>query len=153
MSSDASVWRKLTACRWRNLIDRSLPRQDLMEIAWHEVPVAWGPEIRKLSEPETPDEEHFVQSFAPQLQAIYKVLAKYRQTKQLSLVNTAYSDLYKVREVDGEGSGRLSLIHGEALRRTRSSGQSVETARLQAPAGQYRTKAVGYSGVYPDCTG
>ena len=67
-----------------------------MEIAWHEVPLAWEQEIQKLSEPETPDEEHFVQSFGVQLQAIYKVLLKYRQTKQLSLVNTAYSDLYKV---------------------------------------------------------
>jgi len=35
--------------KWRNIIDRCLPRQDLMEIAWHEVPVMWEDEIERLS--------------------------------------------------------------------------------------------------------
>ncbi|ORX39339.1 hypothetical protein BD324DRAFT_577344 [Kockovaella imperatae] len=95
--------------KWRNLIDRSLPRQDLMEIAWHEVPQAWEAEIQRLAEPETPDEEHFVQSFGPQLHSIYKVLLKYQQTKQLSLVNTAYSDLelWPFADIDNKLYGEL----------------------------------------------
>ena len=39
----------LTLCRWRNLIDRCLPRQDLMEIAWHEVADSWKDEISTLA--------------------------------------------------------------------------------------------------------
>jgi len=35
--------------RWRNIIDKVLPRQDLMEVAWHEVPNMWLEEIEALS--------------------------------------------------------------------------------------------------------
>lgn len=35
--------------KWRNVIDRCLPRQDLMEIAWHEIPILWEDEIEQLS--------------------------------------------------------------------------------------------------------
>lgn len=35
--------------RWRNIIDKCLPRTDLMEIAWHEVPMVWQEEMSRLA--------------------------------------------------------------------------------------------------------
>lgn len=35
--------------KWRNIIDKCLPRQDLMEVAWHEVPNMWVDEVEALS--------------------------------------------------------------------------------------------------------
>lgn len=34
--------------KWRNIIDKCLPRVELMEIAWHEVPIMWEDEIYYL---------------------------------------------------------------------------------------------------------
>lgn len=68
-----------------------------MEIVWHEVPASWAEELAKLTVPETPDEEQFVQHFGGQLTAINKTLLRYRTTRQVGLVNSAYGELYKVR--------------------------------------------------------
>ncbi|EIW71794.1 hypothetical protein TREMEDRAFT_67963 [Tremella mesenterica DSM 1558] len=89
--------------KWRNLIDRCLPRTDLMEIAWHELPAMWQPEIAKLDCPETPDEENFRQMFGARIASINKTLIKYASSRTLSLVHTAYSDLYKLfGEIDAQ---------------------------------------------------
>ncbi|RSH90651.1 hypothetical protein EHS25_001256 [Saitozyma podzolica] len=92
--------------KWRNIIDKCLPRTDLMEVAWHEVPNAWKEELAKLSAPETPDEEHFVMQFGAQLLQINKALVRYRNTRQVGLVNSAYSDLY--RQLYGEIDAQLN---------------------------------------------
>ena len=35
--------------RWRVLIDKSLPRQELMEIDWAEVPILWQDQMARLA--------------------------------------------------------------------------------------------------------
>lgn len=92
------------------MVDRVLPRSELMEIAWHEVPLVWEAEVSKLDVstfgqhmtlsdrqcPETPDEETFRQTYGVRIQNIYRTLVKYRGTRTLSLIHSAYSDLYRV---------------------------------------------------------
>ncbi|ORY33953.1 hypothetical protein BCR39DRAFT_463113 [Naematelia encephala] len=95
--------------KWRNIIDRCLPRQDIMEIAWHELPAMWEDEVDKLRVPETPDEDQFVQQFGGQIFQIDKQLLRYRSTRQVSLINAVYTDLYRLfGEIDVQlGQWRL----------------------------------------------
>ena len=82
--------------KWKNIVEKWVPRYDLMEIAWHELASAWEEEVAQLQIPETPDEDHFVQQFGSQIRGIYKTMVKYRSSRQLNLINTAYTDLYKL---------------------------------------------------------
>ncbi|KAK6905037.1 hypothetical protein I203_105856 [Kwoniella mangroviensis CBS 8507] len=82
--------------KWRSIIEKVIPRQDLMETAWHEVPTLWEHDIQYLRAVETPDEEQFVQMFGDQLLQIDKSLRRYKSTRQMSLVNFAYQELYKL---------------------------------------------------------
>jgi hypothetical protein len=34
--------------RWRQIIDKSIPRNDIMEIAWENIPAAWEQEMAAL---------------------------------------------------------------------------------------------------------
>lgn len=67
-----------------------------MEIAWHEIPDLWKDEYDALSRPETPDEEAFVQRFGRHIESIHAVLRRYRSTRTVAYVNTAYTELYKL---------------------------------------------------------
>nr|XP_018266518.1 phosphatidylinositol 3-kinase [Kwoniella dejecticola CBS 10117]OBR88676.1 phosphatidylinositol 3-kinase [Kwoniella dejecticola CBS 10117] len=82
--------------RWRGVIEKIIPRTELMETPWHEVPMIWAQDIQYLQAPETPDEEQFVQIFGEQLIQIDKSLRRYRSNKQISIVNYAYQELYKL---------------------------------------------------------
>jgi ribosomal protein L29 len=64
-------------------------------------PSTYGDEfcLTPQQEPETPDEELFVQNFGAQLKQIHQTLVRYRSTKSLGLVNSAYCELYKVRRL------------------------------------------------------
>ncbi|WVQ82636.1 hypothetical protein IAT38_004768 [Cryptococcus sp. DSM 104549] len=62
--------------KWRNLVDKCLPRQDLMEITWQNVPLMWQDDLARLQTPETPDEEQFVQQFGEQIIHVNKVLMR-----------------------------------------------------------------------------
>jgi FKBP12-rapamycin complex-associated protein len=67
-----------------------------MEIAWHEVPEQWKEEFDSLSRPETPDEDAFVQRFGRHIESVYTILRRYRSTRSVAYVNTAYTELYKL---------------------------------------------------------
>ncbi|TYJ58649.1 hypothetical protein B9479_000485 [Cryptococcus floricola] len=82
--------------KWRSIIDRVLPRKEIMDRAWHELPEFWEEDMIKLQYPETPDEEKFVQRFGNVLLRINKTLLRYRSTRQMSLVNSVYTELYKL---------------------------------------------------------
>ncbi|WWC85668.1 uncharacterized protein L201_000534 [Kwoniella dendrophila CBS 6074] len=82
--------------KWRGIIEKIIPRQDLMETAWHEVPLIWETDMKYLDTPETPDEEQFVHMFGEQLLQVDRSLRKYRSTKQMSIVNFVYQELYKL---------------------------------------------------------
>lgn len=96
VSSYVEVFDAFSHFRWRSLIDKCLPRTDLMEIAWHEVPEIWKEDYKSLSHPETPDEDAFVQRFGRHIDSIYTVLRRYRSTRSVGYVNTAYTELYKL---------------------------------------------------------
>ena len=34
--------------RWRQIIDKSIPRNDIMEIAWENIPAAWEQDMAAL---------------------------------------------------------------------------------------------------------
>jgi FKBP12-rapamycin complex-associated protein len=105
--------------RWRNIIDKALPRADLMEIPWHEVPEMWRKDYEELAvspshppspsststtafalltkqHPETPDEEAFIQRFGRSIELVYKTLVRYRSTRSVGYINTAYTEIYKL---------------------------------------------------------
>ncbi|WVF66281.1 hypothetical protein IAT40_001021 [Kwoniella sp. CBS 6097] len=82
--------------KWRSLIDHAIPRQDLMEVAWHELPSLWEDDIARLRAPETPDEEHFIQLFGSQLLQVDKTLRRYSSSRQVNLVHHVYNELYKL---------------------------------------------------------
>ena len=95
--------------KWRNNIDKALPRHDLMEIAWRDIPLEWEDDVYylgvsvfhlekqvSLQIPETPDEEQFALQYGSTIRNIYKILVKYRDTQHLNLVHSAYSELFKV---------------------------------------------------------
>lgn len=67
-----------------------------MEIAWHEIPEMWKEEYDALARPETPDEEAFVNRFGRSIESVYSVLRRYRSTRSVAYVNTAYTELYKL---------------------------------------------------------
>lgn len=67
-----------------------------MEIAWHEVPELWKEDYEALGRPETPDEDAFVQRFGRHIDSVYAVLQRYRSTRSVGYVNTAYTELYKL---------------------------------------------------------
>ncbi|ODN80500.1 hypothetical protein L202_02731 [Cryptococcus amylolentus CBS 6039] len=82
--------------KWRSIIDRVLPRREIMDRAWHELPEFWEEDMMKLQYPETPDEEKFVRRFGNVLLRINKTLLRYKSTRQMSLVNSVYTELYKL---------------------------------------------------------
>jgi FKBP12-rapamycin complex-associated protein len=41
------IWLKLTN-RWRQIIDKCIPRSDILEIAWENIPAAWEEEMAAL---------------------------------------------------------------------------------------------------------
>lgn len=46
--------------------------------------------------PETPDEEEFVQRFGRTIETVYTTLLRYRSTRSVGYVNTAYTEVYKL---------------------------------------------------------
>ncbi|WRT63514.1 uncharacterized protein IL334_000419 [Kwoniella shivajii] len=82
--------------KWRGLIERAIPRQHMMDTAWHEIPDRWELDIESLKAPETPDEEQFVQMFGEQLLQIDRILHRYKSTRQVSLLEFVYRELYKL---------------------------------------------------------
>lgn len=46
--------------------------------------------------PETPEEEQFAQRFGAQLHGIYRSLCGYRQSRDLTIAESAYRHLYNV---------------------------------------------------------
>ncbi|KAE8538261.1 hypothetical protein D1P53_005601 [Cryptococcus gattii VGV] len=80
--------------KWRGIIDRFLPRQDLMEIRWHDIPKIWEEDLKMLKNPETPDEHQFVLQYGHQLHLVDRTLVRYNSIRELNLVNKAYSTLY-----------------------------------------------------------
>lgn len=91
-----SLLRLLTGCSWRHLIIPFLPHKDIMEVAWQDLPAVWSEDIAQLSHPETQDEEQFVQQYGQGLIKIFNTLSKYESSRHVDLVNTAYTELYKV---------------------------------------------------------
>ncbi|WVQ93902.1 hypothetical protein IAU59_000980 [Kwoniella sp. CBS 9459] len=82
--------------KWRGLIDHAIPRQQILDVAWHELPTLWEDDIARLRAPETPDEEHFNQLFGAQLLQIDKTLRKYSSNRQINLAYHVYNELYKL---------------------------------------------------------
>ncbi|OWZ32832.1 phosphatidylinositol 3-kinase [Cryptococcus neoformans AD2-60a] len=82
--------------KWKGIIDRFLPRQDLMEIKWQDIPDIWEEDLKMLKNPETPDEHQFVLQYGDQLHLVDKTLIRYNSSRQLNLVNNAYSALYRL---------------------------------------------------------
>ncbi|KAK4689267.1 hypothetical protein P7C73_g843, partial [Tremellales sp. Uapishka_1] len=89
--------------KWKSIIEHCLPRQEIMEISWVDVPDMWREELEKLSAPETPDEEQFIDQFGKRLLHVDTTLRKYQSTKQIGLVHTAYMELYNLfGEIDAQ---------------------------------------------------
>ncbi|KAK8844641.1 hypothetical protein IAR55_006488 [Kwoniella newhampshirensis] len=82
--------------RWRNLIDKALPRQELMQADWEGLPALWEHDMKKLMVPETHNEEQFTHQFGGQLQQVYKLLIRYQSTRQHNLIYTVYTDLLQL---------------------------------------------------------
>nr|XP_019014364.1 phosphatidylinositol 3-kinase [Kwoniella pini CBS 10737]OCF53145.1 phosphatidylinositol 3-kinase [Kwoniella pini CBS 10737] len=82
--------------KWRSIIEKIIPRTDLMDCPWHEVPSIWEHDMLYLKAPETPDDEQFVQVFGDQLFQVDKALRRYKNNRQISIVNFAYQELYKL---------------------------------------------------------
>lgn len=73
--------------------------------------------------PETPDEDAFVQRFGRSIETVYKALLRYRSTRSVGYVNTAYTEVYKLfGDLDGaiaqqyKGSSPKLLVKNTAPR-------------------------------------
>lgn len=87
-----------------------------MEIAWHEVPEMWKEDYNALSTPETPDEEVFVKRFGRQIESVYTVLRRYRSTRSVGYVNTAYTEVYKLfGEIDSAIAQQYKISNPKLL--------------------------------------
>jgi FKBP12-rapamycin complex-associated protein len=104
--------------------------------------------------PETPDEDQFVQQYGKALQGIYKTLVKYRNTKQLSLVNTAYGELYNASTTPNpyERPLILSQLFGEIeaqLNQWRVPGSKLHLATSAPKLLSLRDCILTVPGIYP----
>lgn len=135
-------------CRWRHLITPFLPHKDIMEIPWEQLPAVWSEHIAELSHPETQDEEQFAQQYGSGLVKIFNTLSKYEQYRQIELVNSAYTELYKVSSAE---LGPIITAHGLAFWRVRGPAQNLETARHEALPQQRRAKTAVSEELHPHC--
>lgn len=92
--------------KWRSMIDKCLPRTEIMEIAWHEIPELWKDDVEALMRPETPDEDAFVQRFGRAIESVYTILRRYKTTRSVGYAHTAYTEVYKLF-----GDLDASIIH------------------------------------------
>ena len=67
---------------------RGASREFPLEILWLSV--------AEDQHPETPDEDAFVQRFGRSIELVYKTLVRYRSTRSVGYVNTAYTEVYKL---------------------------------------------------------
>jgi hypothetical protein len=54
--------------RWRQIIDKSIPRNDIMEIAWENIPAAWEQEMAALRVCPRRDEQEVANDSLPKRQ-------------------------------------------------------------------------------------